>query len=160
MQVSLIMRYVAQYGKPDVIFFNLPSTSRTFVTDGDHLYLAQIAQNHETNMPGSIKLAQHMAFESYLTLHEYCRVAGIRLISFTWSDTPLSSDPGIVVDLFKDKFDSFYISKVKVEDYLSDYLMNHTGDYLLLGTDDCHPGVALHAYYASIALDAYLDFPA
>lgn len=160
MQISLIMRYIAEYGKPDVIFFNLPSTSRSFTTDGDHLYLAQITDHHETEMPGSIKLAQHTSFESYLTLHEYCRVAGIRLISFTWSDKPSSSDPGIASDIFKDKFNSFYISKVKVEDYLTDYLMNHKGDYLLLGTDGSHPGIALHSYYASIALDAYLDFPA
>ncbi len=160
LQVSLIMRYIAEYGKPDVIFFNLPSTSRSFVADNDQLYLSQITDHQETEMPGSTTLAAHTSFESYLTLHEYCRLLGIRLISFTWSDKPSSSDPGVTADLFKDKFDSFYISKVKVEDFLLDYLMNYQVDYALLGTDDQHPGIALHAYYASIALDAYLDFPA
>lgn len=159
-QVSLIMRYISEYGKPDVIFFNLPSTARTFTVEDDNLYLSQISKHQDINYPGSIKLAQHTNFEAYLMLHEFCKATNTKLISFTWSDVPTDSDPATALDLFKDKFDSFYVSKVKVEDYLEDYLMNHKGNNLLFGTDGRHPGIALHSYYASIALDAYLDFPA
>ncbi len=157
LQVSLIMRYISQYGKPDVIFFNLPSTARTFMAHEDAIYLSQVTKHQEANYPGSIMLANHTNFESYLFLHEFCKATDTRLISFTWSDLPTDSDPAPALDLFKDKFDSFHISKVKVEDYLEDYMMNHTGKNLLLGTDGQHPGIALHSYYASIALDAYYE---
>jgi hypothetical protein len=160
-QVSMIMRYISEYGKPDVIFFNLPSTGRTFsVSEDNQLFLSQVSKYHETYYPGSITLAQHTNYESYFFLHTFCKEAGIRLISITWSDYATNSDAATALDLFKDKFDSFYISKVKIEDYLEEYLMSHKGENLLFGTDGRHPGIALHAYYASTALEAYLDLPA
>jgi hypothetical protein len=160
MQVSMIMRYISEYSKPDVIFFNLPSSARTFVSHDGELFLAQIAIQHEKEMPGSMLLAEHTNFESYLTLHEYCRVSGIKLISLTWSENIQSSDPGVTKDMLKGKFDSFYIGKGDIVEFLAEYQMNNKTDYPLSGTDGQHPGLAFHAHYASIALDAYLDIPA
>lgn len=155
MQVSLIFRYITQYGKPDVIFFNLPSTGRTFSTEDGKLYLSQIAEQHEKEYEGSLLLAEYNNFESYLYLDAYCNAQGIKLISFTWSDKHMNSDPGVTQTLFKDKFSSFYVPPIKIDKFLEDYLNNNKGDNLLLGTDGQHPGKGPHAYYAFTALNAY-----
>lgn len=163
MQVSMIMRYISEYGKPDVIFFNLPSSARTFVSYEGQLFLAQIAIQHEAAMPGSMLLAEHMNFESYLTLHEYCKAAGIRLISLTWSENSQSSDPGVTKDMLTDKFDSFYLGKDDIVDFIAEYQINNDNEYkqfFIEGADGSHPGLAFHSYYASTALNAYLDIPA
>lgn len=159
-QVSLIIRYISEYGTPDVIFFNMPPLSRTFTSNQGMIYTSQIEKEQEEDFSGSMLLAKHASFESYLALHEYCLVKGIRLISFTWTDNSLSINPGCVSSALDGEFDSFYTPKIRLEDFLEKYLMNNSGEYMLLGTDQSHPGIAPHAYYASTALEAYFDFPA
>lgn len=155
MQVSLIFRYIAKYGKPDIIFFNMPSTGRTFSTEDNKIYLSQIAAQHETEYPGSLLLTKYHNFESYFVLDSYCKSNGIKLISFSWSDNETLSDPGVTQELFKDKFDSFYINPMSMQDFLENYLLKNAGDNELLANDGNHPGYGPHAYYAHTALSAY-----
>lgn len=161
LQVSLIFRYIEKYGKPDVIFFNMPSSSRTFSAENDQLFISQVTAEDEQQHPGSIKIAEHYNYEAYLSLHQYCKALGIRLVSFTWSNNGnVSSDPGITEKLFDNKFSSFYKSNISLEEFLEVYLDKNKGDNLLIGTDNQHPGYGPHAYFAFVALDSYyrLDF--
>jgi hypothetical protein len=156
LQVSLIFRYIEKYGKPDVIFFNLPSTSRTFSALDNMIYSSQVTLDQERDYPGSIAVAEYYNHEAYLYLHNYCKATGIKLISITWSYAPdVSSDPGVAEKLFNGKFDSFYKSKISIDEFLEDYLNKNKGDYLLLGSDGQHPGYGPHAYFALTALNAY-----
>lgn len=155
LQVSIIFRYIEKYGKPDVIFFNLPSTSRTFAyTNG--LHTSQVTTDDESKYPGSIAVAEHYNYESYLYLEQYCKALGIKLVSITWStNNDVKSDPGIAHNLFCNDFKSYHNSKLSIETFLSDYLIKNTGDFLLIGSDNQHPGYGPHAYYAYSAIEAY-----
>lgn len=155
LQVSTIFRYIKKYGKPDVIFFNLPSTSRTFAfTDG--LHTSQVTSDDEINYPGSIAIAEHYNYESYLYLESYCKAQNIKLISITWStNNDVKSDPGVTHNLFFKEFESYYKSKTSIEKFLENYLIKNNGNNLLLGSDNQHPGYGPHAYYAYSAIEAY-----
>lgn len=156
LQTSLIFRYIEKYGKPDIIFFNLPSTSRTFSYAEDGIHTSQITIEDEFKYPGSIAVAEHYNYESYLFLDRYCKSLGIKLISITWSfDNDVKSDPGVAHNLFANKFKSYYKPQLSIETFLEDYLIKNNGDCLLLGLDNQHPGYGPHAYYAYSALQAY-----
>jgi hypothetical protein len=156
LQTSLILRYIEKYGKPDIIFFNLPSTSRTFSFAQDGLHTSQVTVNDESKYPGSVAVAEHYNYEAYLYLHQYCKALGIKLISITWSfASDIDSDPGVAEKLFRGKFDSFYKPELSIETFLEDYLNKNKGEHLLLGSDGQHPGYGPHAYYAYSALNAY-----
>lgn len=156
LQVSLIFRYIHKYGKPDVIFFNMPSSSRTFSSKDNKIFMSQVTKEDENNYPGSINIAEYYNFEAYSYLDQYCKDLGIKLISFTWSvSDDISSDPGITQKLFLNKVDSFYKSSLSMDLFLEDYLIKNKGNNLLIGTDNQHPGYGPHAYYAYTALSSY-----
>jgi hypothetical protein len=175
LQVSSIIRYINQYAKPDIIFFNLPGSTRFFASDdkpyGTELAKAKrsegsiittsITESNEDKYPGSMIIAEHINFEAYLFLHEYCRNAGIKLISFTWSNKDNNygnvHDGQLTESLFLGKFNSFYTSNKNREEFILQYYQENKNKYqhILIGSDNQHPGVAEHAYFADTAITAY-----
>ena len=168
---SLIFKYISKYGKPDVIFFNMPPSNRTLsnqnssydvkndelVRSGE-IINSSVNLTHEYRYPGSMLMAEFFNFELYRALHQYCKDSKTQLISFTWSDYPGGYDPGTTQTLFADKFDTFYPAMndnfVKfTNDYISDPKnKSHT---LLIALDKVHPGDAEHAYYSDFAFNIY-----
>ena len=175
LQISLIFRYIKEYGNPDIIFFNMPGSTRFFASDEKEytVELGQAKRNegliiptsptvvYEIYYPGSMIIAEHVNFESYLFLDQYCKNAGIRLISFTWANETNKSgnvhDGQMTESLFLGKFDSFYTSNKNKEEFILQYYQKNKNkfEHILVGKDGQHPGVAEHAYFADIAINAY-----
>ena len=170
-EIFWINKYCKKYGNPDFIFFLMPNPGR-FVNIGHiggspeiTLGSSLMETSHEKGHPGSLMLAAYFIFEAYLMLEQYCKAAGITLISSTWS---YGSDKGAKVDprvigktsrLFDNKFDTFF-------DLLSDgsnpmewmykYIEQHP-EATLKAFDDIHPGSAEQAYFATRMLDRYRE---
>ena len=171
LQVSLIFKYVSLYGIPDVIFFNMPGSTRTFSNENSEYDIVndELIRNgkiinstvnitHEYRYPGSMLMAEFINFELYRALHEYCKLSKTKLISFSWADLPGGFDPGITQTLFDGKFDSFYPALTsKFIDFVKEYISNeeNQSETLLIARDDVHPGDAEHAYYADFAFNIY-----
>lgn len=171
LEVSLIFKYVSLYGVPDVIFFNMPGSTRTFsnenseydIVDGEIVRKGKIINStvnitHEYRYPGSMLMAEFINFELYRALHEYCKLSKTKLISFSWADFPGGYDPGTTQTLFADKFDTFYPALTsKFVDFVKEYVSNeeNESETLLIARDDVHPGDAEHAYYADFAFNVY-----
>ena len=175
LQVSTIFRYIINYGKPDIIFFNLPGSTRFFASDekayttelgkakriDNRIIPTNVVEGSEDNYPGSWAIIEHINFESYLFLDEYCKSSNIKLISFTWANE--TNNAGTVHDgqmtesLFVGKFDSFYTSNKNKEEFVLQYYQKNKNkfEHILVGRDGQHPGVAEHAYFADIAINAY-----
>lgn len=171
LEIILFFKYVTKYGIPDVVFFNMPGSARTIsphkpnyvlenngIKRGGKMINSSITPKDEKEYPGSILMAEFFSFELYRAFHEYCKVANIKLISFSWSDFSGGWDPGITQTLFENKFDSFYSIinedfKFFIEEYIKDE--NNKSDTLLIASDNVHPGEAEHAYYSHFALTAY-----
>jgi hypothetical protein len=171
LEISLIFKYIAKYGKPNVIFFNMPPSTRTLsnqnssydVKDDKLIRSGEIINStvnltHEYRYPGSMLMAEFFNFELYRALHQYCKDSEVQLISFSWSDQPSGFDPGVTQTLFADKFDTFYPA-------MNDNFISFTDEYisnpknkshtLLIAMDNVHPGNAEHAYYADFAFKIY-----
>lgn len=171
LQVSLIFKYMSSYGIPDTIFFNMPGSTRTFASDNKayqiknddiirngKIFNSTIMLSHEIENPGSMIVAEFINFEMYRTLHEYAKLANIKLISFSWADSVGVWDPGVTENLFNKNFDSFY--KIEVENFKNfvlEYINNdkNKSSTLLIANDYAHPGDAEHAYFANFVLAIY-----
>jgi hypothetical protein len=173
LEVSLIFKYIAKYGKPDVIFFNMPPSTRTIsnqnssydVKDDILIRSGEIINStvnltHEYRYPGSMLMAEFFNFELYRALHQYCKDSNTQLVSFTWSDYPGGFDPGTTQTLFADKFDTFYTAmNDNFVKFTNEYISNpkNKSGTLLIASDKIHPGTAEHAYYADFAFSIYKE---
>jgi hypothetical protein len=171
LQVSLIFKYLSSYGIPEIIFFNMPGSTRTFSSD-NKLYQVDnndIVRNgkiinstimfqHEIENPGSMIVSEFINFEMYRALHEYAKMANIKLISFSWADSVGTWDPGVTETLFYNNFNSFYkIDNKDFNSFVSTYITNNQSKTLFIASDNAHPGDAEHAYFAYFALKIYND---
>jgi hypothetical protein len=171
LQISLIFKYIANYGKPDTILFNMPASTRTLSNkDGGYsiknnelirdglMVDSSVSIEHEYRYPGSMLMAEFFNFELYRSLHEYCKGSNTQLISFTWADYAVGVDSGTTETLFRDKFDTFYTAlNENFLEFTNEYIANpiNESETLLIADDGYHPGDAEQAYYADFAFKIY-----
>lgn len=142
-----ILTYIGTFGNPDVIFLNLPDLDRE-----DRYLRAGSEDDAEcTRVATGLQI-----FGKYQYLAKICRQRGIKLITFTWDDLSVKSE---VADFRRD-FDDFYqYTNDSMHLHMYEFAQRNTShllrDYFEYALDGAHPGVAMHDFYASFALENY-----
>lgn len=144
--IAQVFKYIKEFGKPDVVFLNLPDIER------------------ETGHDQSPERILEAISGAYIGLSEYCKLAGIELYAFTW-DQKANKNPMITYD-GKDPrlvFDNFYTFDV-IKDrhqHMFQYQQSHQDsvyhDYMLKAFDYVHPGIAEHDFYASFIFNKFIE---
>jgi 16S rRNA (cytidine1402-2'-O)-methyltransferase len=147
-----VMSYCQVYGKPNVIFLNLPDANREAKIPGD--------LSHKNEYTSFEK--QEYADKEYERLQGYCSVNNILLITFSWTDTMLKPGGHVIaaleyllgrpqkhVSISKDfnTYKKFDINDFK--NYVVEYFKNNPDDHDAdVARDADHPGHAVHwAWY-------------
>lgn len=127
--ITNAFKYFNNFGKPDVIFFNIPEIERFFIhKKEDNKFYRSILKSN--------KVLELLSYQYYYILEKYCEENNIKLFSFSWylgyDIHPLSN------------FKTFYnIDKAEISEYI--YQNNNLP---LKARDNAHLGLAYHTYWA------------
>lgn len=127
--ITNAFKYFNNFGKPDIIFFNIPEIERFFVykKEEDRFYRSIIKSN---------KVLELLSYQYYYILEKYCEENNIKLFSFSWylgyDIHPLNS------------FKSFYDTN---NEEISQYVYENK-HLPLKARDNAHLGPAYHLYWA------------
>lgn len=150
--ISNIFIYCKKYGKPNVIFFLMPTAGRElFVMD----------KNYKLNNidPDEIIIKKHFAINTiknyYLMLEEYCKSNNIILISTTWDlgDYSMSTNT-----IFKE-FDTFFENEtINHKPHMLLYTEKNNDDlFSLKAKDGSHFGNAMMYSFSQIFYNRYKE---
>lgn len=150
--ISNIFLYCKKYGKPNVIFFLMPTAGRElFVTN----------KNYESNNidPEEILIKKYFAINTiknyYFMLEEYCKSNNITLISTTWD---FGNDDMSVNKLFKE-FDTFFENKIiNHKPHMLLYNEKNNDDlFSIKAKDGLHFGNAVMYSFSKILYNKYKE---
>jgi hypothetical protein len=142
------MKYVRDYGAPDVLFINFPEATREL----GYVENQELIQSVTTNL--------------YSLLSHQIESAGGRVISFSWdsrvNDGYMGEEQAIDVDA-RFAIPNFYRYNEVKEKHHHEFLFQSeykkTGTFLdkfiMFAMDDGHPGLAEHDFYAKFAYEVY-----
>ncbi len=126
--ITNTFKYFNNFGKPEVIFFNIPVIDRFYLykKDKEKFFRSTIKSN---------KTLELLSYQYYYILEKYCEENKIKLFSFSWylgyKTHPLSN------------FKTFYnIDDKKISNYV------YNNNLPLKASDDTHLGPAYHKYWA------------
>lgn len=129
------MKYIKKFGAPKEIYFMLPEIMR-----GIHMEKSS-ALLHSIQM--------------YTMFEEYCKIKGIRLVSFTWDLEDISEGYIQTANDFYERFDTF--NKIDYDQFsksLYDYAYEHQKEpFLLYAADKQHHGTAHNYGFYKTILD-------
>lgn len=148
-----VWSYIEKFGNPDILFINFPDIRRL------------VDAGFETR-------ALYVIAALYNGLHMYCKLAGIKLISFSWDTEinigapdyltnqmffPIHNDPR---SYFADTFHKFDVQDRQrfMFEYEQENADNEYKDFFVRALDIVHPGLAEQAFYADFALKCLGDF--
>jgi hypothetical protein len=126
--ITNAFKYFNNFGKPDVIFFNIPEIERFYVYKKDkEKFFRSILKSNKT--------LELLSYQYYYILEKYCEENNIKLFSFSWylgyKIHPL------------DNFKTFYsMDNEKIYEYV------YNSNLALKASDDTHLGPAYHKYWA------------
>ena len=168
--INAAFKYFKEIGLPDIIFYNVPNFSRAHKVTNDGFASIQVLTKNDDNRLISIFNKSHIFtfFQTYNMLELFCKMNGIRLISFSW-DTEESNDSVIDIntliseyvstnDIFKNfyNFDTFYgISGQHVTNYVLNEQAKRKLQFGITARDNAHFGELYHEYWADILFDIY-----
>lgn len=139
-QVFNIFKYINLYGRPDVIFFNMPGVDRFYVAESKK----EIYDGAYDPIPPFLPL---VAYQYYFMLETFCKINNIQLFSFSWNQEKL-------IEFCFDSFDTFY--KIDTEIMLKE--INKLSNVMrTIGFDDMHLGEAYHEYWARFIYGKFKD---
>lgn len=172
-QIVHIISYISKYGAPDYIFFNLPNIHRLAYIDWkamDNAFWNDLRDPPEPLVMGIAHLHRNKAgtpltidddlgetlmlsihLQSYAMLEMVCKIHGIKLISFSWSDC--------AVNYFETQFDSF--KKIDINGSFGEHLYNtydaKKDPYGLLARDGEHHGTLYHQHWANEVFNRFKE---
>lgn len=125
-----IFKYIDTYGKPDVIFLNMPDCDRFYYSeDKNEIFDGYYKDELYIDL---------MSYQNYFMLDMFCKENGIRLFSFSWDHA------GKINSILKE-FETFYpINSTIIEQKVFELSKN----YNLMASDDMHLGEAYHKYWS------------
>jgi hypothetical protein len=146
-QIVTIIKYCQEYGKPKLIFFNIPKLDRFYAYNDK---LEKIVDGFYNDHP----LINLLSYQYYFMLDVYCKTNKINLFTFSWAD----SDESVVNSKIGD-FKTFYkINQDEMIEYVYHYKKNNKdSEYLEIARDGQHLGVAYHSYWSDFIYKKYLD---
>lgn len=129
------LKYVRDYGCPDVMFINLPEVTR------------------ELGYQENSELSQEVTQNLYSILQGLVTLSGGRVIAFSWDEHVNNSFKG--KDFYryssqKDKMPHMFL-------FSQGYKPTGTfiDNFLMTAMDDAHPGIAEHDFYSNFAYHLY-----
>lgn len=132
--ITNAFKYFNNFGKPNVIFFNIPEIERFFIykKEEDKFFRSILKSN---------KVLELLSYQYYYILEKYCEENNIKLFSFSWylgyKVHPLNN------------FKTFYdINDKEISEYV--YQNSHLP---LKARDNAHLGLAYHTYWADKMYD-------
>jgi hypothetical protein len=163
--IMMIYKYIQEFGKPDIIFFNMPTTERFFSIDEKTMDVVSSIDHADNKFDADSRvLAAAVHFEMYNMLEMYCKESGIRLISFTWNqmeEKKVSKTATAMVfkdfSTFMDVFQAYSFDKY-IDSYVEENLSglslgNGIKVPYLTARDGMHQGTIHHSFYADAALN-------
>jgi hypothetical protein len=145
--ITQIRQYINLYGKPDVLFFNIPDFER------EHKI---IYKDKDTSEIMSEILKLQLGYGVYELFSRYCDANGIKLFSFTWDHpdetiwdypfNPIMDFSNLYMYAARDRDEYFF----KYHDVDMPY-----PEYRYTAFDGAHPGFAAHAFYADFIYKKY-----
>jgi hypothetical protein len=145
--ITQITQYIDLFGKPDVLFFNIPDFER------EH---SVIFSDMETTPIMSEILKLRLSYGTYDLFRKFCNENNIKLFTFTWDHPEETIWDYPFNPVYK--FEDFYLySAEEREKYLFDYrnVDMPYPDYRYTAFDGAHPGFAANAFYADFILEHY-----
>ena len=170
----MIYRYIEEFGKPDIIFFNMPTAGRFFSVEEDpktrKIDVVISVDSPGSKMPEhSLALSSAIHFEMYHMLEKYCKESNIRLISFSWHQLEKNKVPRFATPLLFRSFDTFVdiFDAYSFDRYINHYVDKNLPELLipqiwnemkvpnLMARDHRHPGIIHQSFYANAALNLF-----
>lgn len=145
-----MLKYVEEYGKPDVIFFGVPEINRsiTFSTENKVYMDVQYKNNG--------KIDANLYFESYhyyKMLELFCKFTGVRLIAF---DSDIQAPVPFGVKSTFTNFDTYHdLIREDAIDYMYKYSEDNKGKFDMKARDNVHYGVAVNSFIAKRLYEIY-----
>lgn len=155
-----IFKYVKKYGKPNVIFFNMPAIYRGYIYDIDRgFYRFCIYDRNSKNSDQKTEFLNELkltVYQYYFMLSEFCKSNGIQLLSFSWDIDPRTNlSINSLIPSFE--FPNFYfINRKTLDEYMYEYSKNSDDIYALVARDGHHAGTAENKFYADFIYNRYL----
>lgn len=156
------MNYCQIFGKPDIIFLNLPDSNREAMKVGDITHTNEYTAEEK----------QALADREYERLEGYCKLHGITLITFSWTDTMLKSGGNVLETLKKmlrresdvsisNKFNTYiHFNNNDFKKYVVEYFVDNINDPDAdVARDADHPGHAIHWAWYNCLYEAFTQNP-
>jgi hypothetical protein len=135
-----VIKYIYSYEAPKYIFLLLPNFGRDM-----------------NKFCGNAEISNKMTYNIYHIFEQICKDKNIKAYAYTWSDGVFGvTDWMPSMDEYHSKeikkifleFDSFYqINKKDFANNVFSYTNNNKDSQGMIGTDDSHPGPAIHFGY-------------
>ena len=160
-EVFDIIKYCETYGKPDVIFYNIPGLNRFFALEVDQetgiaIDPPQMGNSFLAIGKNMIPLPRYMAYQHYYMLEKYCESNNIKLFSFSWMKDHFFKD----LSLKKDSpINHFYVYEDEdLINYVSEYSLAHKDErWIKVSRDGQHFGVAYNQFWSDFIYNKYKE---
>lgn len=157
----LITQYIEEFGKPDIIFLNMPDIARHYAYDPsqDIIRSAMVANDRAkiNKDSGIFKEFEMSFFVDLLVLQKLCKLGGINLISTTWVSQNNELSP---VHFMREHymFDSFVsYSQKDLISHCAGYMSQFPEDeYAIIARDNGHEGTAVNDFWTNMLYEEYL----
>lgn len=170
--IHAAFKYFNEIGKPDIIFYNIPNFSRAHRVTEEGVAGIQILDKDDDLevIKNFNKTNIFTFFQTYSMLDFFCKINGIRLISFSWDSSEniniesrlgarhLLNSHFSTNSVFKHfyNFDTFYgIDGKATTDYVLKEQANRKLEYGITARDSSHYGELFHEYWSNIVFDIY-----
>jgi hypothetical protein len=157
--IAQTFKYIEKFGKPDVIFMNLPDLSR----DVFEFYEPQIKPTSSQDIEDvskqvSVNRVSSEVIEFYGALSLFCKLLNIKLYTFSWHNKSIKLNKKTLNHF--NYLENFYTFKEKdLQNHCYKYLENNKKSNLkpifITALDGVHQGVAVHDFYFNFIYDIY-----
>jgi hypothetical protein len=157
--VAQIFKYIEEFGKPDVIFMNLPDLQRdVFEFSKEPKQTISDFSIKDISKKVNINRVVSEAINFYTALALFCKLLNIKLYIFSWHNKKIKIRQK-TLDHFK-YLENFYVFKNSdlfrhCYKYEAANEKSHLKPIFMTALDGKHQGVAVHDFYFNFIYDIY-----
>jgi hypothetical protein len=150
--LNQILVYIEKYGKPDVLFLNVPNFERSYSWSFEHnSFIQETDKGAQSNKKKYFDRVFYNAYLYYI-LEKICRICNIKLIWSCWEQYDAFNIEAL--DIFEN-----YITLTSFEKFEEYYIKNWDKykdiEYATIRRDNQHHGSFIHRYWADIFLEEF-----
>jgi hypothetical protein len=141
--VANLFKYFKKYGNPNVVFFNMPNTCRTY-----HYNKKEMALHDGRFSDEHIDLFNVLSYQYYLMLELYCKTNNIKLFVFSWHENTNL--------LMRNNFKNFiFISEQEISSFIVNKYKNLKN--ATVARDNEHLGTGFHEYWTERIYNEFMQ---